>query len=544
MKVVMCQEGIKMPIIEQHEIERALLNIESHSDTDVFPRGSELDLIYGASANKNALVEVISEIVENVNSFSKALNDSPPVNQSSIYPSGFNGYRWVTKIDPLWNAVYVSLSISLAKKAEAARISLSQEMVFSHRFNDDKNSKDLFTPGGWGKFIDRSKSKAEESKYVLIIDIADFYSRIYLHRLENEIERVSPSSGVSKMINDLISNFNSSRSFGIPIGGPASRIMSEILFNSADKFMQRHLKIDFVRYADDYRIFLDSVDEANHITAKLSQFFFENEGLSLQKHKTRIITSSEYLASIDYSNSDQGSSQHFLGVSLYFDPYNPNAEEDYETLRNALEDFDVVDLLNAELSKGKADLAVVSKIARSLHAMPAAVKVQACRTMIENTHKLYPVLPKILRAIWSATRSACESGDTKSASELIEVVRDSVLEDRYIYESEISVAFACKIVGAVSSADNEELLGRIYGLSFGAANEPSTIVQTEIMSIMAKWKVSYWILAKKPNFGALHPRVQEEFYRATYSLGDEGKHWRQHNDSRFDRYRKPFVKRV
>lgn len=533
-----------MPIIEKHEIKRALSNIQAHSDTDVFPRGTELNLVFDYQNNRQALIESVSDIVTSTQTFSQALRDYPPVNQSSIYPSGFNGYRWVTKIDPLWNIAYLSLSIYLARHAEALRIPAAEETVFSHRFDDDRNSNDLFVPGGWRNFIDRSRAKARNSKYVLIVDIADFYSRIYLHRLENEIERVSPGTGVAKMIDQLLSNFNSSRSFGIPIGGPASRIMSEILLNSADKFMKRHLEIDFVRYADDYRIFLDSIDEANHITAKLSEFFFENEGLSLQKHKTRVVTSAEYLSSTDYTYADRGSAQHFLGVSLYFDPYNPNAAEDYESLKSALEDFDIIELLRAELSKGKADLSVVSKIARSLHAMPWHIKVQASKTMIENTHKLYPVLPKVLRAIWLTTKSAADSGDNDVALELISVVSEAISVDRYVYESEICVTFSAKIIGCVPHADSEELLGRMYGLTFGAAGEPSTIVQAEIMNIMAKWNVSYWLRAKKPKFGSLHPRVQEEFYRATYSLGDEGRHWRQHNESQFGSHRSAFVKRV
>ncbi|WP_313421922.1 RNA-directed DNA polymerase [Brevibacterium casei] len=501
-------------------------------------------MIFKHSKNYEAVIDIVQDIVKSKEHLSKALGDTPPVNQSSIYPAGFNGYRWVTKIDPLWNIVYLTLAIYLARKAEGNRVPTESKIVFSHRFNEDKKSKDLFIPGSWKQFIDQSKIKADGSKYVLILDLADFYSRIYLHRLENEIERVSPGTGVAKMVEEILSSFNTSRSFGIPIGGPASRIMSEILLNASDKFLQRHMQIDFVRYADDYRVFVDSIDDANYVTSKLSEFFFEQEGLSLQKHKTRVVTSSDYSSSLDYESAEHGSAQHFLGVSLYYDPYNPNADDDYDTLKSALEDFDILGLLDAELTKGKADLAVVSKITKSLHAMPPHVKTQACRTMLENTDKLYPVLPKILRMIWGVAKAASESGETDEASQYVEAVRAAVREDRYIYNSEISVAYCCRIIGTARSVVNEEALGNIYGFRFGASNEPSTIVQTEIMRVMSDWEVSYWLLGKRARFGSLHPRLQEEFYRATYVLGDEGSHWRSHNDGRIGEHRKPFVKRI
>lgn len=532
-----------MPIIQKHEIKRALNNIEAHSDTDVFPRSNDYNLIFSQASNREDLINKIQQIVASVDSFSEALKKSPPVNISAIYPSGYNGYRWVTKIDPLWNAVYLSIATALAKAAESERIEVERKKIFSHRFSAVRDSKDLFTPGGWGEFTSESRERAHDSKYVLIVDLADFYSRIYLHRLENEVERVSPDTGLSRMIDLLLTNFNTSRSFGIPIGGPASRVMSEILLNSADKFMDRHLGLNFVRYADDYRIFLDSVDEANHVTSKLSEYFFDNEGLALQKHKTRIMSSNDYLSSLDYSGAEIGSAQHFLGITLYYDPYSPNAEDDYERLRAALEDFDIIELLQAELSKGKADLSVVSKIARSLHAMPSSTKIQACRTMMENTQKLYPVLPKVLKAVQDAAKNAVEDDDVNTANELALIARTAVTQDRYVYDSEVCVAYIAKIIGCVQNAINEEALGFIYGLRFGASSEPSTLVQTEVMDTMAIWQVAHWLRAKKSRFGSLHPRLQEGFYRASYSLGEEGRHWREHNRDRLSAYRLPFVKR-
>ncbi|NJC57081.1 RNA-directed DNA polymerase [Brevibacterium marinum] len=487
------------------------------------------------------MIDKVTEILSSKESFESALNTVPPVNQSCISPAGYHGYRWVTKIDPLWNLVYLSLAIHIGNHAEQQRLTCDEKIVFSHRFVQDDSHHDLFLVGGWGQFLDAARSSANDHKYVLMLDLADFYSRIYLHRMENEIKYVLPGSSIPGMLNSMLMQFNTGRSFGIPIGGPASRILSEVLLMAADQYMLNHLNLKFTRYADDYRVFVDSVDEANHITAILSEYFFETEGLSLQKHKTNLVPAREFIDSLDYSGAETGSAQHFLGIRLYYDPYAPDAEEDYEKLRSALDQFNLMELLATELSKGRSDLSVVAKIARSLHAMPANVQVQACQTMLSHTNKLYPVLPKVLRSLLYVVEKLVADGDRDQVVQLVDQVRSLVDRDRYISDSEINMVYCIRIIGACKSRANEQLLNHIYTRTYGASGGPSALVQAETMKVFSSWGLAYWLRVKKTHFGSMHPRLQEEFVRASYVLGDEGKHWRKSALKTLPRVRHPFV---
>lgn len=451
-----------MSEISKQTIQRALDNIKVHSDTDVFPRSYDYRLVQAIPENRQSLIEQVAQVLSSKELFDNALNTSPPVNQSSIFPAGYHGYRWVTKIDPFWNVVYLAMAIHVGEKAEELRVPESEQVVFSHRFMNGNAEHDLFDSGGWGKFVDASRIRAGDHKYVLLVDLADFYSRIYLHRLENEMKYAVPGSPIPGMLNSMLMQFNTSRSFGIPIGGPASRIMSEVLLKAADQYLLKHLNLKFTRYADDYRIFVDSIDEANHITAILSEYFFDTEGLGLQKHKTKLVPAREFVESMDYSAAKKGSAQHFLGIRLYFDPYAPDAAEDYEQLRAALDDFNLMELLATELSKGRSDLSVVSKIARSLHAMPPNVQIQASQTMLAHTGKLYPILPKVLRSLFYVVEKITENESEQQAEELVNQVCLLVQNDRYISDSEINMAYCVRIIGKCKTGSNEQLLNSIY----------------------------------------------------------------------------------
>jgi hypothetical protein len=78
----------------------------------------------------------------------------------------------------------------------------------------------------------------------------------------------------------------------LPVGGPASRLLAELVLNNVDKLL-RSEGVRFCRFVDDYRIFCASKEEAYERLILISDKLF-NEGLSLQKNKTRILTMKEF----------------------------------------------------------------------------------------------------------------------------------------------------------------------------------------------------------------------------------------------------------
>ena len=87
---------------------------------------------------------------------------------------GYTGFRWVTQIDPLWNAYFLGLVIAAGDDIEAVRLSLAKETVFSYRFDWNDAEKTVFDKSvGWVEFQKMSVERARDSQYVLACDISD-----------------------------------------------------------------------------------------------------------------------------------------------------------------------------------------------------------------------------------------------------------------------------------------------------------------------------------------------------------------------------------
>ena len=130
--------------------------------------------------------------------------------------------------------------------------------------------------------MEHSTKLSEEYEFVVACDISEFYPRLGHHRLENALKQVAGDTPYPKQIMDFLSNYSNTRSFGLPIGGPAARILSEITINQIDRLLTGN-GIVFARFADDYHLFAQSREDAYHHLIFLSEKLFDNQGLSLQK---------------------------------------------------------------------------------------------------------------------------------------------------------------------------------------------------------------------------------------------------------------------
>ena len=260
----------------------AVQNLIKHWDTDIFPYPFENHAFYD---NQKALVELIYEYDQHFNDY---LTRFPPSNINALTPTSYYGFRWATQLDPIWNMLFLTCVLLIGKQIEAARIPPKDNFVFSYRFKPNRTSGDLFDRRyNWRQFMLTSLEKSQKYEYVVTCDISEFYPRIGHHRLENALLQIAGDTGYPTKIMAFLSNYSNTRSFGLPIGGPAARILSELTINQIDRLL-RNARIDFTRFADDFHIFADSREDAYRHTVLLSEKLFENQGLSLQKSKTRI----------------------------------------------------------------------------------------------------------------------------------------------------------------------------------------------------------------------------------------------------------------
>jgi hypothetical protein len=199
--------------------------------------------------------------------------------------------------------------------------------------------------------MSKSLEISDQSKYVIVCDIADFYSRVGHHQLENALLQLRLSSDIPWRIMEFLKNFSNTKSYGLPIGGPAARLLSELVLNQIDRLLLSN-QISFCRFSDDFHIFTNSLEDAYRSLVLLSEKLLQNQGLTLQKAKTRLLTGAGFKAtaplrvraqpeapSADGSELDVLAEQRYaiLRFSIRFDPYSPTKEADYAHLKFELQ---------------------------------------------------------------------------------------------------------------------------------------------------------------------------------------------------------------
>ncbi len=303
----------------------AVRNISRWGDTDVFPFAPENHILHD---RRSAVVDMLMNWHERLD---ESLVEHPAFLEGALSLVTAEGFRWVTQLDPAWNAYFLGLVLRISPELEAARVAPGRGTVFSYRLQVDDERASLFQDGLWRAFAERSVDLAEEHEWVVQCDIADFYSRIYHHRLQNALQLLPGDVGdVPARIEKLLRNFSGGPSYGLPVGGPAARLLAELALNRTDKLLMAR-GVHFCRYADDYRLFANSRNDAFRALVLLSETLLGNEGLTLQRQKTRVLTSKDFRRSpallpedSDELTPDERRERRFLSVSLRYDPYSPS----------------------------------------------------------------------------------------------------------------------------------------------------------------------------------------------------------------------------
>ncbi len=497
----------------------ALMNVANFGDTDVFPYLIENVIFYD---KRNEVKEVIKGINGDVKNklVSNAFN-----NNSAAIPSGILGYRWATQIDPIWNVVLLSQVIGISDDIERHRIKTKFEKIHSYRFNEDSEGYSLFDKGfNWKSFVTASKKMADKEEYshVLRIDISDFYTRIYHHRLENNLNRVTKNTNSVSSIMAILQVVSENTSYGLPVGGNAARILAEALLISSDEFLKGKA-IEFTRFVDDYVVFCKNESEAHKTLGLFAEHLLKSEGLSLQKNKTQLITSHEYISQINNllgiadSNDDEDLARtKFLNLNLFFDPYSPTASEDYKELKKKLNNFDILDLIRIELRKSKLHFATGRKLLQAIKVLDGEKIGLALNAIFDNIHLFYPLFPQLMISV-----SKCiEKATLKHQNEIFKRLCELVNEESYIVSNDNNLAYIARVLSKCNLDIAIQTLDKIYAKSF------SPIVRVNCAYSMINLRVYYWLSTYKDSYGSFTRIEKTACLIATFVLGDEGFHWR------------------
>ena len=523
-----------MSISMSAAIRRALKNVVAFGDTDVFPFPFERYLFGDRQEECAALVEQQSK------RFEEELRLHPPINVEALAQVGYTGFRRVTLVEPIWNIHYLALVASVADEIEANRPSTSNSRVFSYRHGWNKDRHSFFQDLTWIDYRKQAVRLSLGHEFVIVTDIADHYARINHHRLENSLNRICGGGQVKRLMR-LLQRFSSTRSYGLPVGGPASRLLAELSLVDVDLRLSNS-RVDFVRYADDYTMFADSKPSAYRALMELSDSL-ALEGLSLQKHKTRILSASEFQQMSSFldpqDHHDSTDEQRLLQLAIKYDPYSPTAEEDYENLKSAVSQIDILGILSREIAKTTIDQPVTRQAISALRALNVRDREAALRVLLDatNLQTLLPVFPQIMRTVRGTYDDLADSGKDGIVDALLGLAKHA----EYVLGFDLNLAYFVQALSKVSPDVKqwpalEQVLVGAYSKSKNA------LVRRLIIHTMANCKRHHFVSKQIEDFSTYKSWERNALLVASYSLTDEGSHWRLHNKDGFSDFERLVMK--
>jgi hypothetical protein len=216
-----------------------------------------------------------------------ALTQNPvsigPLCQIAI-PKGRYTFRTVSYMSLVDTLKFTSVAFSIGREIEGNR--LPRNIIYSNRLNTKTLTLDRSNYDG---FRQASKVLSESRRYSvkIVTDIANFYDRINLHKLENILTEIGCDRTAVGKLNRMLIQWSKQNSFGIPVGSDASRLLAEAMLINADRELSSN-RIKFIRYVDDYRIFCTSQERA-YEAMQILDAALRREGLFLNSGKTKLI---------------------------------------------------------------------------------------------------------------------------------------------------------------------------------------------------------------------------------------------------------------
>lgn len=510
-----------MSKFRQH-LKKAVENVISHGDTDIFPFPVENILF---NDKKTAVVDLLEKIHKG---FDEYIANYPLLHERSLQAVGYYGFRYGTQLDPLWNAYLLALVMSIADAIESARVPVSRNKVFSYRYSFDKKKNSLFDrESNWSTFNERATKLANTYNIILKCDISNFYPSIYHHRLENALKKASANTESIRRILKVLTKISKGVSYGLPVGGPAARLLSELLLNRTDRLMLSE-GIEFCRYADDYIIFSNTVEEAYAQLIFISEKLHENEGLAIQKSKTQIMSSNEFLSLSEFGENAEKSEEdqqelNFLKLRLFYDPYSPTADEDYDELTGELNKFDIIGMLGKEISKSRINQALTRRLINAVKYLSDNQKKAAMYSLFSSVEEkksnldiLYPVFPSVM----ILTRAIISELDIETRGLVFNELRRLITNDSYITQVPVNLSYAIRILAHDKSEETDFALSKSY------KSEDNPIIRADIILAMAQRDCDYWISDKLKSYSSLSRWEKRSLLISSYILRDEGEHWR------------------
>ena len=496
----------------------ALEHALKHGDTDVFPLPFEFEAI------KHDWVNVRNWLLT---CDVRAWTVRP--HRTLLAPKARYGFRVVTQLDPLDFLVFAATIYEFGREIEQRRIPPDQNIVFSYRF-DPRPDGQIFDPFvGYSAFQQQTKEilQEEEITYVAITDIADFYSRIYHHRLEGALESASPHVNHIKTVMHLLKGWNGTETFGIPVGSAPARLLAEATVSDVDDALLAN-GVRFVRYNDDYRIFAKSHAEGYRHLAFLADILFRNHGLTLQPQKTLVLPKLEFSDRFLPDPEDReidSLRERFEQLVADLDLADRYESIDYDDLedeqRELVDSLNLGELFREEIEADRdPDLGVIRFVLRRMSQLSDAALVDDVLDNLDLLHPLFPDVIEYLRSLRGLT--------TVDRNAIGAQILD-LLEDSIVSELDYHRMWALDLFTRSTEWDNEN---RFFALLGDAKDLMS---RRKLILAMGRSSQRHWFQAHWRRLFDETPWPRRAFLAAASCMPpDARRHWYRSVEARLD----------
>jgi hypothetical protein len=368
------------------QLDRAINALGHHGHGSFFPNPPEYAVI---QANWNQVRAELAEIDLDTYSGYEACEMFAPKSRLNI--------RRVAQLHPYDLILYTALVMELRDSVTYSRLPPDQNRVFSHRADGVVEDVLYTKTPGYPEFKNRLRELGLVGTSLLgLTDIADFYPRVYQHRLVNALLSASKNAKADEIrcLEKMLYRFANGASYGIPIGPLASRVLAEALLVDVDSTLIM-LGIDFVRFVDDYVIIGNRIEDVEFGIRALAEILFLNHGLTLQTAKTKVVKSADYLVALMDFEEKESAHRELIDITGGYEDDADSYEDLSEDAKSRIDALNLSEMLEEALGgENQIDYREISFILSRLSSLrePDLIPI-----VLDNLEKLFPVAHAIAR---------------------------------------------------------------------------------------------------------------------------------------------------
>ncbi|MGR9504637.1 RNA-directed DNA polymerase [Rhizobium leguminosarum] len=343
--------------LSSSSIDDAIMHITRYGDTDIFPHLIELGF----------LAERKDEVVAHIAAYD-INNFQPSHSVEALAPKSRYGFRTANQLMFLDCLLFTAGAIEIAEDLEKIKGPVTNLGAFAYRY-EKKEAGSIFKESRtYRDWLAAQKQYADEHDFdsTIFTDIADFYQRIYFHRIENLLRSSTSKKHVVRLLENVIKKIRAKQSYGIPVGGTASRLIAEAVLSDFDHSMEAE-EYDFSRFVDDIRIYVKDGESPYRALSLVAETLL-SEGLTLNAQKTKVLEKQAYLESLaaesdDTFESAEKEALNTLAGLIYFEEHN---QEEIAEQIEILKSLNLIDMLEREISEDYWDFGRIRSIFRAL----------------------------------------------------------------------------------------------------------------------------------------------------------------------------------